>query len=98
MERHIEIFLKRLSYVAILIDTVTFVFILLKTPDICVAPGSSPKPHLCFPKSSCDASSHQVLTTALISIFAISRAPFDSDPSPNPYILPSSALLRHYIS
>ncbi|KAM1515203.1 hypothetical protein COP1_014407 [Malus domestica] len=59
MERHIEIFLKRLSYVAILIDTVTFVFILLKTPDTYVAPGSSPKPHFCFPKSSCDASSHQ---------------------------------------
>ncbi|KAM1208613.1 hypothetical protein ACFX2J_014247 [Malus domestica] len=59
MERHIEIFLKRLFYVAILIDTVTFVFILLKTPDTCVAPGSSPKPHFCFPKSSCDVSSHQ---------------------------------------
>ncbi|KAM1774387.1 hypothetical protein ACFX12_043762 [Malus domestica] len=97
MERHIEIFLNRLSYVAILIGTVTFVFF-LKTPDTYVSPSSSPKPHLCFPKSSCDASSHQVLTTALISISAISEALFDSDPPPNPSILPSSTLIRRYIS
>ncbi|KAM2067249.1 hypothetical protein ACFX1T_043600 [Malus domestica] len=81
MERHIEIFLNRLSYVTILIGTVTFVF-LLKTPDTCVSPSSSPKPHLRFPKSSCDVSSHQVLTTALISISTISGALFDSDPPP----------------
>ncbi|KAB2613438.1 hypothetical protein D8674_035754 [Pyrus ussuriensis x Pyrus communis] len=61
MERHIEIFLKRLSYVAILIGTVTFVFLLLKIPDTCVAPGSPPKPHLRFPKSSCDASPRLIL-------------------------------------
>lgn len=61
MERHIQMFLKRLSYVSITIGTITFILLLLKTPDTCVAPDSPPKPHLRFPKSSCDSSPRELL-------------------------------------
>ncbi|KAL6124117.1 hypothetical protein ACLB2K_076632 [Fragaria x ananassa] len=46
--------MKRPSYIALVIGT--FTFILLETPDICVAPDSPPpqKPQLCFPRHSCD--------------------------------------------
>ncbi|KAK9924620.1 hypothetical protein M0R45_032981 [Rubus argutus] len=53
MDRHIEVFLKRLSYIALTIGTFTFIVLLLQTPDTCVAPDSPPKPHLRFPKHSC---------------------------------------------
>ncbi|PRQ52912.1 putative S-adenosyl-L-methionine-dependent methyltransferase [Rosa chinensis] len=54
MDHHIEVFLKRLSYIALAIGTLTFLFLILEIPDTCVAPDSPPKPHLRFPKHSCD--------------------------------------------
>ncbi|KAL6140079.1 hypothetical protein ACLB2K_058380 [Fragaria x ananassa] len=54
MDHHVEVFLKRLSYIALVIGTITFILLLLETPDTCVALDSPPKPQLRFPRHSCD--------------------------------------------
>ncbi|KAJ7981360.1 S-adenosyl-L-methionine-dependent methyltransferase-like protein [Quillaja saponaria] len=56
MERHIQIVLNRLSCISIVIASLTLLFLLLQTPETCVTPGAAHKPHLRFPKSSCDSS------------------------------------------
>ncbi|XP_050270909.1 uncharacterized protein LOC126714687 [Quercus robur] len=61
MERHIQIFLNRLSFVSITIATLTLLLLFLQTPQTCVPPNSPPKPHLKFPKSSCDSSPRELL-------------------------------------
>ncbi|KAB1208206.1 hypothetical protein CJ030_MR6G011332 [Morella rubra] len=61
MDRHIEIFLKRLSFAAITIATLTLLLLFLQTPQTCIPPNSPPKPHLKFPKSSCDFSPRELL-------------------------------------
>ncbi|CAK9187942.1 unnamed protein product [Ilex paraguariensis] len=65
MERHIQIFLNKLSFVSIAIATVTLFFLFLQTPETCVDPTSSsthPKPHHKFPKSTCEIS-HRSFTS-----------------------------------
>ncbi|KAG4985739.1 hypothetical protein AAZX31_12G098500 [Glycine max] len=53
----IDRFLKRLSFVAIAVASLTLLFLLLRTPDTCVPHHAPRKPHLRFPKSTCDFSS-----------------------------------------
>ncbi|EXB58579.1 hypothetical protein L484_008732 [Morus notabilis] len=59
MERHVQIFLNRLSYASIAIATLTLLFVFLQTPDTCVISSSS---NLRFPKSSCDSSPRAATT------------------------------------
>ncbi|KAJ1382717.1 S-adenosyl-L-methionine-dependent methyltransferase [Sesbania bispinosa] len=54
MDKEIDTFLKKLSFGAIAIASVTLLSLFLRTPDSCVPPDAPPKPHLRFPKSSCD--------------------------------------------
>ncbi|RYR21697.1 hypothetical protein Ahy_B03g067021 [Arachis hypogaea] len=54
MDREIERFLKRLSFVAIAIASTTLILLFLQTPDTCVPSDAPLKPHLRFPKSTCD--------------------------------------------
>ncbi|KAL5571273.1 hypothetical protein UlMin_020870 [Ulmus minor] len=63
MERHIQQFLNRLSYISITIATITLLFLYLKTPQTCVPQGSPTKTHLRFPQSSCDSSPREHLPT-----------------------------------
>jgi hypothetical protein len=62
MDRHIEIFLRRLSFVSITIASLTLLLLFLQTPQTCVPQDSPPKPHLKFPKSSCDSSPRELLS------------------------------------
>ncbi|CAK8530307.1 unnamed protein product [Lathyrus sativus] len=57
MKNEVDAFLKKLSYGAIAIASLTLFSLFLRTPDTCVPPEAPPKPHLRFPKSSCDFSS-----------------------------------------
>ncbi|OIW05922.1 hypothetical protein TanjilG_07198 [Lupinus angustifolius] len=54
MDREIDIFLKRLSFAAITIASLTLLFLFLQTPDTCIPRDAPLKPHLRFPKSTCD--------------------------------------------
>ncbi|XP_027347707.1 uncharacterized protein LOC113859090 [Abrus precatorius] len=56
MDREIERFLNRLSCAAIAIASLTLLFLFLQIPDTCVPPDAPSKPHLRFPKSTCDFS------------------------------------------
>ncbi|KAM7492311.1 hypothetical protein LguiA_035232 [Lonicera macranthoides] len=65
MERHIQIFLNKLSFISITIATFTLLLLFLQTPQTCIDPiesNSNPKPHHKFPKSSCEAS-HRSITS-----------------------------------
>ncbi|CAK8575511.1 unnamed protein product [Lathyrus sativus] len=57
MENQIDAFLKKLSYGAITIASLTLFSLFLRTLDTCVPQEAPPKPHLRFPKSSCDFTS-----------------------------------------
>ncbi|KAF7805846.1 S-adenosyl-L-methionine-dependent methyltransferase-like protein [Senna tora] len=57
MDRQIQVFLNRLSWVSIAIASLTLLHLFLQTPETCVPPDAPSKPHLRFPKSSCDFSS-----------------------------------------
>ncbi|KAK9060117.1 hypothetical protein SSX86_020821 [Deinandra increscens subsp. villosa] len=63
MEKHVQIFLNKISYFAITIATLNLIiiFIFQTPPETCINPKLNPnhKPH---PKSSCDAA-HRPLTT-----------------------------------
>ncbi|KAI3736245.1 hypothetical protein L6452_15783 [Arctium lappa] len=63
MEKHIQIFLKKISYLSITIATLTLLltFLFQTPPQTCIDPKTNPhhKPH---PKSSCDAA-HRPITT-----------------------------------
>ncbi|KAG2712297.1 hypothetical protein I3760_04G118700 [Carya illinoinensis] len=61
MDRHIQIFLHRLSFASITIATLTLLLLFLQTPQTCVAPNSPPKPHLKFPRSTCDSSPRELV-------------------------------------
>ncbi|KAL2493959.1 S-adenosyl-L-methionine-dependent methyltransferase superfamily protein [Forsythia ovata] len=55
MERHIQIFLNKLSLAAITIATLTLLLLYLQTPETCVDQSDpDPKPHARFPRSTCD--------------------------------------------
>ncbi|KAI4322590.1 hypothetical protein L6164_022267 [Bauhinia variegata] len=61
MDGQIQIFLNRLSYTAITIASLTLLLLFLQTPETCVPPESPHKPHLKFPKSSCDYSPRELV-------------------------------------
>ncbi|KAF5726425.1 hypothetical protein HS088_TW22G00103 [Tripterygium wilfordii] len=61
MEKHIESLLNKFSIAAITIATFTLLIVALQTPETCIPPNTPPKPHLRFPKSSCDSSPRQHL-------------------------------------
>ncbi|KAK6141158.1 hypothetical protein DH2020_025098 [Rehmannia glutinosa] len=55
MERHVQIFLNRLSFASITVATLTLLLLYLQTPETCFDPSDpNPKPHTRFPKSTCD--------------------------------------------
>ncbi|XP_047179246.1 uncharacterized protein LOC124846072 [Vigna umbellata] len=54
IDNKIDKFLKRLSCAAITIASLTLLFLFLRTPDTCVPRRAPGKPHLRFPKSTCD--------------------------------------------
>ncbi|KAL3615251.1 hypothetical protein CASFOL_040912 [Castilleja foliolosa] len=55
MEKHIQIFLNRLSFASITIATLTLLILYLQTPETCFDPSDpNPKPHTRFPRSTCD--------------------------------------------
>ncbi|CAA2955760.1 uncharacterized protein LOC111370398 [Olea europaea subsp. europaea] len=55
MERHIQIFLNKLSFAAITIATLTLLLLCLQTPETCVDQSDpNPKPHTRFPRTTCD--------------------------------------------
>ncbi|ESW04587.1 hypothetical protein PHAVU_011G108000 [Phaseolus vulgaris] len=56
IDNEIDKFLKRLSCAAIAIASLTLLFLFLHTPDTCVPHHAPRKPHLRFPKSTCDFS------------------------------------------
>jgi hypothetical protein len=61
MERHIQVFLKKLSFISIVIATIIFLLLFIRTPETCIDHKElSHKPHLKFPKSSCDAAHRSV--------------------------------------
>ncbi|KAA0035139.1 hypothetical protein IC582_003730 [Cucumis melo] len=55
MERHIRRFLNKLSFASIANATLILIFLFLQTPQTCIPPNSPSKPHLKFPKSSCNS-------------------------------------------
>jgi SAM-dependent methyltransferase len=57
MDKEIDTFLRKLSIGAITIASLTLIILFLQTPDTCVPPEAPSKPHLRFPKSSCDFTS-----------------------------------------
>lgn len=60
MDRQIQILLNRVSCASVTIATITLLLLFLQTPDTCV-PEANPKPHLRFPKSSCDSSHRELI-------------------------------------
>ncbi|XVE60127.1 hypothetical protein DITRI_Ditri05aG0102200 [Diplodiscus trichospermus] len=56
MERHIQRFLNKVSFVSITVATLTLLFLFIQTPKTCISPYTPLKPHLRFPKSTCDFS------------------------------------------
>uniref|UniRef100_A0A7N0RJ04 Methyltransferase type 11 domain-containing protein n=1 Tax=Kalanchoe fedtschenkoi TaxID=63787 RepID=A0A7N0RJ04_KALFE len=54
MERHVQIFLNRLSAIFFTIATVILISLFLQTPETCIPPNSPAKPHHKFPRSTCD--------------------------------------------
>ncbi|XVF37180.1 hypothetical protein REPUB_Repub19eG0123900 [Reevesia pubescens] len=61
MERHIQRFLNKVSFVSITVATLTLLFLFLQTPETCIPPNAPQKPHLRFPKSTCDSSARHYL-------------------------------------
>ena len=59
MDKHVQVFLNKVSYAAIAIASLILLLLFLQTPETCVPPNSPNKPHLRFPKSSCDFSSRE---------------------------------------
>jgi len=57
MDKEIDTFLRKLSIAAIAVASVTLISLFLITPDTCVPPEAPSKPHLRFPKSTCDFTS-----------------------------------------
>ncbi|XP_022952209.1 uncharacterized protein LOC111454952 [Cucurbita moschata] len=62
MERHVRLFLNRLSLASVAIATFILLLLFLQTPETCVPPNSPSKPHLRFPKSSCDSSPRELVS------------------------------------
>ncbi|KAI3780777.1 hypothetical protein L2E82_10767 [Cichorium intybus] len=64
MEKHIQTFLNKVSYLEIIVATFTLllVFLFQTPPETCIDPTHNPyhKPH---PRSSCDAAAHRPITT-----------------------------------
>ncbi|XP_054793188.1 uncharacterized protein LOC129298772 [Prosopis cineraria] len=56
MDRQIQVFLRKLSWACITVASFTLLLLFLQTPETCVPPDTPSKPHLGFPKSSCDFS------------------------------------------
>ncbi|EPS61802.1 hypothetical protein M569_12989, partial [Genlisea aurea] len=57
MEKHVQVFLNRLSVAAIGIATVIVLLLYVRTPETCFDPSDPhPKPHTRFPRSTCDFS------------------------------------------
>ncbi|CAJ1979007.1 unnamed protein product [Sphenostylis stenocarpa] len=56
IDNEIDKFLRRLSCAAIVIASLTLLFLFLRTPDTCVPHHAPRKPQLRFPKSTCDFS------------------------------------------
>ncbi|XP_057453500.1 uncharacterized protein LOC130745334 [Lotus japonicus] len=54
MDKEIDTFLKKLSFGAIAIASLTLLSLFLHTPDTCIPTHAPPHPHLRFPKSTCD--------------------------------------------
>ncbi|XWS23555.1 hypothetical protein CRYUN_Cryun28dG0025100 [Craigia yunnanensis] len=61
MERHIQRFLNKVSFLSFTLATLTLLFLFLQTPETCIPPDAPPKPHLRFPKSTCDSSPRHYL-------------------------------------
>ncbi|KAI4334058.1 hypothetical protein L6164_018795 [Bauhinia variegata] len=61
MDRHIRICLNRLSFYAIAVASLVLLLLFLQTPETCVPRDSPHKPHLRFPKSSCDYSPRELV-------------------------------------
>ncbi|XP_022767900.1 uncharacterized protein LOC111312140 [Durio zibethinus] len=61
MERHVQRFLNKVSFVSITVATLTLLFFFLQTPKTCIPPNAPQKPHLRFPKSICDSSPRHYL-------------------------------------
>ncbi|XVF39076.1 hypothetical protein PTKIN_Ptkin01aG0006700 [Pterospermum kingtungense] len=61
MERHIQRFLNKVSFVAFTLATLTLFYLLLQTPKTCIPSDAPPHPHLRFPKSTCDSSPRHYL-------------------------------------
>ncbi|XP_022773395.1 uncharacterized protein LOC111315715 [Durio zibethinus] len=61
MERHIQRFLNKVSFVSITAASLTLLFLFLQTPETCISPDAPLKPHLRFPKSTCDSSPRHYL-------------------------------------
>ncbi|EOY16734.1 S-adenosyl-L-methionine-dependent methyltransferases superfamily protein, putative [Theobroma cacao] len=61
MERHIQRFLNKVSLLSITIATITLLFLFLQTPETCIPHDTTLKPHLRFPKSTCDSSPRHYL-------------------------------------
>uniref|UniRef100_A0A7N0TL90 Methyltransferase type 11 domain-containing protein n=1 Tax=Kalanchoe fedtschenkoi TaxID=63787 RepID=A0A7N0TL90_KALFE len=54
MERHVHIFLNRLSVIFFTVATLILISIFLQTPETCIPANSPIKPHHKFPRSTCD--------------------------------------------
>ncbi|XVE60679.1 hypothetical protein DITRI_Ditri05aG0147600 [Diplodiscus trichospermus] len=61
MEIHIQRFLNKVSFVSITVATLTLLFLFIQTPETCVSPYAPLKPHLRFPRSTCDSSPRHYL-------------------------------------
>ncbi|TYK28651.1 Methyltransferase type 11 [Cucumis melo var. makuwa] len=62
MESHIRRFLNNLSFASIAIATLILIFLFLQTPQTCIPQNSPSKPHLKFPKSSCDSTPRELVS------------------------------------
>ncbi|KAL6538236.1 hypothetical protein OROGR_012224 [Orobanche gracilis] len=55
MEKHVQMFLNRVSFASIVIATLTLLLLYIQTPETCFDPSDpNPKSHTRFPKSTCD--------------------------------------------
>ncbi|KAL6561367.1 hypothetical protein OROMI_016968 [Orobanche minor] len=55
MEKHVKIFINRVSFASIVIATLTLLLLYIQTPETCFDPSDpNPKSHTRFPKSTCD--------------------------------------------
>ncbi|KAK8683919.1 hypothetical protein V6N13_039964 [Hibiscus sabdariffa] len=61
MERHIQRVLIKVSFVAATLATLILILLLLQIPETCIPANAPKKPHLRFPKSTCDFSARNYL-------------------------------------